>query len=201
MDSWGESDSDIEIPMGKNNVFTAVRNGTPPKYASKHTGSEETSALSYHLDALQDDQLDMLNDVSGWAHTVQISKRDHGSKSRTIPSTSIPCSRNIEHSNLGCNNMNVHIACEMDLEKPSKQNPRVASISGSHLKTKKPAAKVANNFAGIHLEDDERQILLDSGASLGAADIEVDVPAYLPLITARFDQQMAMPKKQLVEAS
>ena len=81
MDSEDESYSDIEIPMGKINAFTAVRNRTPRKYASKHAGSEGTTALSNHLDALQDEQLDMSNDLSGWAHTIQISKLDHGSKS------------------------------------------------------------------------------------------------------------------------
>ena len=65
MESEDESDSDLDIPMGKINAFTAVRNGTPLKYASKHMGREETNAMSNPFDAMQDDQLEMLNDLNG----------------------------------------------------------------------------------------------------------------------------------------
>ena len=89
---------------------------------------------------------------------------------------------------VGCSKLSLGIACEEHLEELSRRHPIMASIPGSRFNTKKAAAKAAKKLANIHLEHDERLILLDSRSSLDAADIEVDFPDHLPLVTGGSDQ-------------
>lgn len=67
MDSEDESDLDIEFLWGRSmhSLVCGMSSVNTLKYASKHTGSEETSTLCNHFDALQDDQLDIVNDLNG----------------------------------------------------------------------------------------------------------------------------------------
>ena len=58
------------------------------------------------------------------------------------------------------------------------------------MNTKKAAAKAAKKLADIHLEDDEKLILLDSGSSMDAANIEEEFPAYASLATQGSEQDV-----------
>ena len=60
-----------------------------------------------------------------------------------------------------------------------KHCPLVAAVSkGADYSTRKAAARAAKKLAGIHLEEDEKLILLDSGSSIDAADVEEEFPEY-----------------------
>lgn len=129
---------------------------------------------------LRDDQVDILNDLKGWAHNVKVLRSQEPEFSAGDEIDSSNCIEQCEKSLNG--KLNFHITSEKDLEAFLREHPLLASVSGSYFNTKKAAAKAARKLASIHLEEDERLILLDSGSSLDAADIETEFPNYLALV-------------------
>lgn len=180
-DSEDVSDSDVESSRkGFFASFLPVRKGTPLKQASIALDSVQTNPLINRFHVLQDDKVDMLNHLNGWAHSVKCVK---SGKSEFSLSKEESQSDHVEDGKL-----NFHITCEKDLEEFLRTHPLIASV-GSRLNTKKAAAKAAKKLASVHLEEDERLILLDSGSSMDAADIGEEFPAYSQLVVLETDQE------------
>ena len=191
INSEDESDSDAEIPVnGRITSFTAVSNGTPMKQAVLAKDSVQTNPLTNRFHALQDDRINMLNDLNGWAHSVKVvnsGDQNVHSRGREISTKTISSSCKTSCDKKECGRV-FHIQCEKDLEEFLKICPLAASNFGYRLNTEKAAARAAKKLADLHLEDDEKLILLDSGSSMDAANIEEDFPLYVSSVTQGSEQ-------------
>ena len=147
-------ESDLESTDG---LF--VLGAAPPITGDRYVHQNKFEALD---DGEDDSEPDIVTKLSNWAGPSKV----------TVVKKNQPIKRTVKS--------HTTIATIEDLERAVRSNPRFGTIPSS---TKKLNRALRRSAASIELEDDEILALIDTGATVHAADPEVHFPDYAPLVT------------------